>query len=550
MSIELVKEQVKVFLESSEPEVLAIKGRWGVGKTFGWNKYLKEFKDNTALSSYSYVSLFGVNSLNELKQAVFENTIDTKIIGEKPNLETFKANYQSIAKKFGRKSTGVLQGVKIPFVSNYVEGIEGLFSSLSYLSLNQTIICFDDLERHGKDLDIKDFLGVVSYFKEQKDCKVVILLNEDSGSASLKEYATYKEKVIDKQLHFNPTAQECFDLAIKVQEQYEHLRECCIKLDIKNIRVLKKIERHIQDLLTLTLDYHHKLKYQVVHSVVVFSWCYYCSGGDDTVPPFNFLKQTGLRKKSVSADESKVNEWNNRLSNYGYQLTDELDIVIAESIEQGFVDKAKWSALCNARQSDLEAMERNEACTKAWDLFHASFDNNAEIVIEEMEKGLKTAFRDISTYQYSQGINLIRELGDHKKADELTEFYIEQMKDRPNIFNMDNHPFGIVGEEFKSKLQEAYHDLKQDDTPMVILERWRGQNSWSSDDAEILGKLSKNQLKEMFKGFKDKDLTDYIRVCLRLGNSSPELLKNTREALKEIGDESAINKHRLSKFSL
>ncbi|WP_198595999.1 P-loop NTPase fold protein [Vibrio breoganii] len=123
MSIEVVKEQVKVFLESSEPEVLVIKGRWGVGKTFGWNKYLKEFKGTTALSSYSYVSLFGVNSLNELKQAVFENTIDTKIIGEKPNLDTFRANYQSIAKKFGRKSTGLLQGVKIPFVSDYVDRV-------------------------------------------------------------------------------------------------------------------------------------------------------------------------------------------------------------------------------------------------------------------------------------------------------------------------------------------------------------------------------------------------------------------------------------------
>ncbi|PML00168.1 hypothetical protein BCT86_18500 [Vibrio breoganii] len=402
-------------------------------------------------------------------------------------------------------------------------------------------------------MDIRDFLGVVSYFKEQKDCKVVILLNEDSESVSLKEYATYKEKVIDKQLHFDPTVEECFDLVIKVKEQYDHLRECCIKLDIKNIRVLKKIEHHVQDLSSLIGDCHHKIKHQMIHSVVAFSWCYYCSGGDDTVPPFNFLKQTGIRKQSAGVDENKVNEWNNTLSNYGYQFTDELDVVIAESIEQGFVDKAKWVAICGARQSDLEAMERNEACTKAWDLFHASFDNNAEIVIEEMEKGLKTAVRDISTYQYSQGTNLIRDLGDHMKADELTEFYIEQMKDSPNIFNMESmehHPFGIVGEEFKSKLRKAYQDLKQDDTPMVILERWRGQNSWNSADAEILGRLSKDKLKEMFKGFKDKDLTEYIRVCLLLGNSSPELLNNTREALKEIGDESPINKHRLSKFSL
>lgn len=33
MSIEVVKEQVKKFLSSNAPEVLAIKGDWGVGKT-------------------------------------------------------------------------------------------------------------------------------------------------------------------------------------------------------------------------------------------------------------------------------------------------------------------------------------------------------------------------------------------------------------------------------------------------------------------------------------------------------------------------------------
>ena len=66
MSIEIVKDQIRRFLSSNEPEVICIGGRWGVGKTYAWKKYLKDAHDEAdiALKRYSYVSLFGVNSLD------------------------------------------------------------------------------------------------------------------------------------------------------------------------------------------------------------------------------------------------------------------------------------------------------------------------------------------------------------------------------------------------------------------------------------------------------------------------------------------------------
>jgi hypothetical protein len=42
MSLELVKDQIGRFLGTAEPEVMAIRGAWGVGKTFTWKKYLDE----------------------------------------------------------------------------------------------------------------------------------------------------------------------------------------------------------------------------------------------------------------------------------------------------------------------------------------------------------------------------------------------------------------------------------------------------------------------------------------------------------------------------
>ena len=52
-------------------------GQWGVGKTFAWNKYPfqnAQMQGQIGLKRYSYVSLFGINSLDDLKYAIFENT--------------------------------------------------------------------------------------------------------------------------------------------------------------------------------------------------------------------------------------------------------------------------------------------------------------------------------------------------------------------------------------------------------------------------------------------------------------------------------------------
>ena len=39
MSIEFIKDQIEKFVSSSTPEIMAIKGDWGVGKTFSWKRF-------------------------------------------------------------------------------------------------------------------------------------------------------------------------------------------------------------------------------------------------------------------------------------------------------------------------------------------------------------------------------------------------------------------------------------------------------------------------------------------------------------------------------
>ena len=64
------------FLKSSDPEVICVTGEWGVGKTYTWQTVLDEAKakKEIGLTRYSYASLFGINSLDGVKLALFEKS--------------------------------------------------------------------------------------------------------------------------------------------------------------------------------------------------------------------------------------------------------------------------------------------------------------------------------------------------------------------------------------------------------------------------------------------------------------------------------------------
>ena len=104
MSIQMVENELRRFLFTSEPKVLCISGQWGVGNTYAWNKYIQEAKLNNAiaLERYSYVSLFGINSLEEFKYAIFENSVKSSDIGIEPSLESLHTNTTAATSRFGR----------------------------------------------------------------------------------------------------------------------------------------------------------------------------------------------------------------------------------------------------------------------------------------------------------------------------------------------------------------------------------------------------------------------------------------------------------------
>ena len=66
-----IEETLKRFLEKGEHKVLAIKGEWGIGKTFFWKQFFENNKSIVNHVAYFYISLFGIREISELKRQVF-----------------------------------------------------------------------------------------------------------------------------------------------------------------------------------------------------------------------------------------------------------------------------------------------------------------------------------------------------------------------------------------------------------------------------------------------------------------------------------------------
>jgi hypothetical protein len=273
MSVNLVKKTIAKFLETNVPEVICIIGKWGVGKTYTWETFFEELSDEgkIKLPYYSYVSLFGVNSIDELRQTIFENRSSTKNVRLSPTFDSSRENliqYRNTALQKFSQLTGY---TKIPYLETYFNNFSGSFRHLISLTVKDTIVCFDDFERRGKGLRAADVLGVISQLKETKECKIAIILNDDALPQEDKpDFEKYFEKVVDASIEFAPTTEESAEIALRgTNDISKWLRTACIDLEISNIRIIKKIERLAMQICDRLKPFEADVRKNVVRSRVV-----------------------------------------------------------------------------------------------------------------------------------------------------------------------------------------------------------------------------------------------------------------------------------------
>lgn len=73
-NVENLKKKLLKLINNKDSFAIALTGEWGIGKTRFWNEFYEENHINLGVNKYSYVSLFGIDSIEALK---FEIALST-----------------------------------------------------------------------------------------------------------------------------------------------------------------------------------------------------------------------------------------------------------------------------------------------------------------------------------------------------------------------------------------------------------------------------------------------------------------------------------------
>ena len=208
-----------------------IKGEWGIGKTyFLRKKYLCHKK-------HIYISLFGLNSIEEVKIEIYSK-LDRVLSFIKNGVNRIKG--LSINLPFG--------SISIPYLENDIEkAIE------KKCKREKFIIVIDDLERKSSNIKMEAILGIIESISNINNLLIIVVANENKIIEEEKSiYLSFSEKVIQKIYnvdHYSHTAmKEILNNSIESIEIDKKLKQIISNVEfeifnsdyVNNLRTLEK----------------------------------------------------------------------------------------------------------------------------------------------------------------------------------------------------------------------------------------------------------------------------------------------------------------------
>lgn len=541
-------------MDSDEPEVLALTGDWGVGKTFLWTQAVSQFRAQAAAGRkvrYAYVSLFGVKDLESLKLAIFENIDDSVQREAAPEGKTGWGFGKFVGG--GRKATKTVSQAQI--VKNYTGS---LVQDFAFSRVRNLIICIDDFERRSPSLLTREVLGLVSYLKEHRDCKIALIFNHGELDGQ-DDYDLYKEKVVDREVRLDPTPEEAIEVAVpRSDELATDLKTHATKLGLRNIRVLRKIDKLAMATAALLNGLHPTIRKQAVASLVLMGWCHYCPGKGPTLA---FLKELTNRFAGWSkylddkSEDTQERQWEELLGEYGYQHTDALDLALMTTIERGYPDIEAIKNAAIDLDAQLKIHDGSERLSAAWRLFKQSFDDNEEEILATLLSAIQDHLKWSSFGDINSVITLLRDFSRDDLAEKLIDDFVAANSDRRERFDLSER---FPGDRYDAALEKrlnAEHALLSKPKPLDESLRTLGSDDgWSKSDEEAVLAASEDDLYDLVTKTRGEDLPRYIRACLsfrRIANADEgqrKIIEKMEHVLRRVGASSRLNRLRVERL--
>ena len=250
-----MNDQVTAFLNeyyiNPDPQyAIFLKGKWGCGKTHFVKNWLRQYQNPAANEDAVtitlkpiYVSLYGLNSIGEIKTA-----IDREI---NPFFYSKTGQFlKGVAKIIGK----VVLKTSIDFDGDGKDdaSFSGSIDSLSVFHSKEDVvsgckfIVFDDIER--SQIDMKSLLGFINYFVEHCGCHVIVVGDDTQLSKDYKRILEeFKEKTIGREFTIGPNTAEAVDYFLSepyiskhLLTERNHIIKCFNSAGNENLRILRQ----------------------------------------------------------------------------------------------------------------------------------------------------------------------------------------------------------------------------------------------------------------------------------------------------------------------
>lgn len=372
----------RLVFRNTTPIVVALVGGWGEGKTHFWHNSVEpRFQQQNP----SYVSVFGANSLGEIRERVVVERLAKG--GESVDVRAGvlrklkRKAWEKVAPLFGRTAGAAESYLGLPqsFMAQLLQG-----SALT----DGGVVCFDDIERLSDGVNIEELLGYVAELRDKWKLRVVLIFNRRSFDVAEKnKFQKYEEKVIDRSIPFRLDLQYILnltfgDLTIEGVDVLTVLTEKSNALDLRNIRLLHKTRAHFDEIRgALPDDASPAFVLEVLLTTLLLIFIKY----SDKCPPelsfkllldYNEWVELMERNKRSSPleDEEQPNPAKALLERFGYKFASDVDKVLIEFVETGLLDVGRLNSEYASFDANQARHDRSERIRVVFsDLYHGTF---------------------------------------------------------------------------------------------------------------------------------------------------------------------------------
>jgi hypothetical protein len=468
-------------------------------------------------------------------------------------LDTF-ADLFAKGGEVGRKSRNALNVVASLFNKNGV--VDALYKT-AFLSVQNQIVCVDDLERAGKALEVRDVLGLISFLKEERSCKVVLLLN-DERLGNPEEFRRQLEKVVDVQITFEIAPREAVDMSLGAGNGY--LADRIVALGITNIRVIKKLERLTDRVKAAIGKASDATVQQAISTTTLAGWAVM---QPDDAPPIEFVRSYNglgfaLRNQAAEPDEEE-RRWSNILGEYGYGSTDQFDEAIIRGVEAGHFDTELLLAEAKASDTRAAMASGGQAFSAAWEnLYHGSLASSDEEFLDALHTSAIAEAAFITPLNINSAIRILKDYGRPNQAQEvLNAYFLAHAGEAYQFFDISEHHFSRddpIDPDLQAGFEARLAGFVDKRDPFDVASSIGESSSWSKADIALLARLTVGDFVNLLEKLRGRSLRRTIQNLQLIGTSAEanasKVGADVTAALLQIGQKSPLRARKVSKYGV